>query len=52
MYVYSVYLLCIYKYTHMHAYIIEKFYVYIWNIFIYNINYMNINVDVNIRKYV
>ncbi len=35
--VYCVYLLCIYKYTHMHEYIKKKN-VYILNIFIYNIN--------------
>ncbi len=40
-----IYLLCIYKYTQMHVYISEEFYVYILNIFIYNINYMNINID-------
>ncbi len=45
MYVYCVYLLCIYKYTHMHVYISEKKFVYILNIFIYNINYMNITID-------
>ncbi len=33
-----VYLLCIYKYTYMHVYISEKFYVCILNIFIYNMN--------------
>ncbi len=43
--VYCVYLLCIYKYTTMHVYISEKLYFYILNIFIYNFNYMNINID-------
>ncbi len=36
------YKLCIYKYTHMHVYFSEKLYVYILNIFIYNINKHNI----------
>ncbi len=46
MYVYYVYLLCIYKYIHMHVYISEKYVIlYILNIFIYNTNYMNINID-------
>ncbi len=44
--VYCVYLLCIYKYTH--ACISENNYVYTLNIFIYNINYMNINKDMEI----
>jgi len=44
--VYCVYLFCIYKYTHRCIYISEKMYVYILNIFIYNINYMNINVNI------
>ncbi len=51
MYVCCVYLLCIYKYTHMHVYISEKCYVYILNIFIYKINYMNINIHLNTCKY-
>ncbi len=37
--VYCVYLLCIYKYTHMHVYIEEKMYVYILIRFIYDIIY-------------
>ncbi len=37
MYVCCVYLLCIYKYTHMH--------VYKLNVFIYNMNYIHINID-------
>ncbi len=49
MYVYCVYLLCIYKDTHMQVYISEKNYVYILNICIYNINYMNINIDMYIH---
>ncbi len=40
-YVYCVYLLCIYKYKHMHVYIYETYFVFILNIFIYNIIYMN-----------
>ncbi len=43
-----VYLLCLYKNTHMHIfgiYLRNKKVVYILNIFIYNINYMNINTD-------
>ncbi len=43
--VYCVYLLCIYKYKHMHVYIFKKIcYVSILNIFIYNIKSNNINV--------
>ncbi len=48
MYVYCVYVLCIYKYTHMHVYnILQKIFTffYILNIFIYNINYIYINID-------
>ncbi len=33
----------------MHAYIYETFYVHILNIFIYNINYLNINICVEIH---
>ncbi len=46
MYVYCVYLLWVYKYTHMHAYISELFYFYKLNTFIYMISYMNINIDI------
>ncbi len=47
-YVFCAYLLCIYKYTHMHVYIYisEKYVVYILNVFIYNIHCMNINIDI------
>ncbi len=34
----------VYKYTYIHVYIKKICYLYILNIFIYNINYMNINV--------
>ncbi len=34
----------VYKYTHIHVYIKKICYLYILNLFIYNINYMNINV--------
>ncbi len=40
--------MCLYVYinTHMHVYISgKKIYTYILNMFIYNINYMNINID-------
>ncbi len=50
--VYCVYLLCIYKNTHMHVYICGKIcYVYILYIFIYSITYMNINIHANTCKY-
>ncbi len=49
--VYCFYLLCIYKNIHMHAYISEKCYAYILNIFICDINYMNINICVKTLKY-
>ncbi len=46
----AVYLLCIYKCTHMHVY--KKIsYVYILNIFIYNINYEYKYINVNIFEY-
>ncbi len=32
----------------MHVYISEKYVVYLLNIFIYNINYININIDMYI----
>ncbi len=35
----------------MHVYLRKIGYVYILNIFIYNINYMNINMHVNKSKY-
>ncbi len=42
-YIYYVY---INKYTYMHVYISEKYFIfYILNAFIYNINDMNINID-------
>ncbi len=40
MHVHSIYLLCIYKYKNKIKYV-----VYILNLFIYDINYMNINID-------
>ncbi len=41
--VYCVYLLCIYKYKHMHVYEKEK-YVILYIKYIYNIKYKNINI--------
>ncbi len=35
LYVYCVYLLCIYKYTHMHVYISEKYVMFIYDIYLY-----------------
>ncbi len=44
--VYCVYLLCR---LNTHTCISEKNYIYILNIFIYNINYMNINIQATTR---
>ncbi len=38
-------LLCIYKYPHIHDYILENYVVYILNIFMYSMNYMNRGCD-------
>ncbi len=47
----TVYIYYRYINTHTCMYISEKNFFYILNIFIYNINYMNINIDVNTCKY-
>ncbi len=38
--VYCIYLICIYKYTHINVYIKEKYVRFIYTIFIYIINYI------------
>ncbi len=46
----NIYYACINIYRHMNMHIFQKIcYVYILNIFIYNINYMNINKDMYIH---
>ncbi len=40
---YYVYLLCLYKYTHKHVNILKN--IYILNIFMYDINDININIE-------
>ncbi len=46
--VYCLYLLCIYKYKHDASIYLRKI-VYILNIFIYNIKYNNINIQMYIH---
>ncbi len=46
---YCVYLLCIYKYTHLHVYIEEKYVTFIYKTFIYDIIWMNINICMEIH---
>ncbi len=36
---YCVYLLCIYKYKHMHVYILETYVIFIYNINVYTCKY-------------
>ncbi len=45
----AVYIYYVYIHTHACIYLRKIGYVYILNIFIYNINYMNINIDMQIH---